>query len=89
MAIPICPSVEGERRLNTFPVRLGLGENPPTLLFVQQVDLEILIERRKTSRECQIFLQLRLSNGHCLRTKPQRGLYFICPVKKSIPHNRQ
>ena len=44
----IGPSVEREqeRRLNTFRVRLGLGENSPSLLLGQQVDLEILLEHR-------------------------------------------
>ncbi|MEW8186746.1 MAG: efflux RND transporter periplasmic adaptor subunit [Candidatus Thiodiazotropha endolucinida] len=42
------PSVEREKdkRLNTFRVRLGLGEDPPPLLLGQQVDLEIAVERR-------------------------------------------
>ncbi|MES9828033.1 MAG: efflux RND transporter periplasmic adaptor subunit [Candidatus Thiodiazotropha sp.] len=44
----IGPSVEREKdkRLNTFRVRLGLGEEPPPLLLGQQVDLEIAVERR-------------------------------------------
>ncbi|MES9971738.1 MAG: efflux RND transporter periplasmic adaptor subunit [Candidatus Thiodiazotropha sp.] len=44
----IGPSVEREKdkHLNTFPVRLGLGEEPPPLLLGQQVDLEIAVERR-------------------------------------------
>ncbi|MBT3010456.1 MAG: efflux RND transporter periplasmic adaptor subunit [Candidatus Thiodiazotropha sp. (ex Lucina pensylvanica)] len=44
----IGPSVEREKdkRLNTFRVRLGLGEGPPPLLLGQQVDLEIAAERR-------------------------------------------
>ncbi|WP_369162439.1 efflux RND transporter periplasmic adaptor subunit [Candidatus Thiodiazotropha sp. LNASS1] len=44
----IGPSVEREKdkRLNTFRVRLGLGEDPPPLLLGQQVDLEIAVERR-------------------------------------------
>lgn len=44
----IGPSVEQqeERRLNTFSVRLSLGEESPPLLLGQQVDLEILLERR-------------------------------------------
>ncbi len=45
----IGPSVEREKdsRLNTFRIRLGLGENPPDLLLGQQVDLEILAARRQ------------------------------------------
>ncbi|PUB90171.1 MAG: hypothetical protein B6D72_05365 [gamma proteobacterium symbiont of Ctena orbiculata] len=44
----IGPSVEREKdkRLNTFRVRLGLGEAPPPLLLGQQVDLEIAVARR-------------------------------------------
>ena len=44
----IGPSVEREqeRRLNTFRVRLNLGEEAPSLLLGQQVDLQILLERR-------------------------------------------
>ncbi|MEW8022267.1 MAG: efflux RND transporter periplasmic adaptor subunit [Candidatus Thiodiazotropha sp.] len=44
----IGPSVEREKdeRLNTFRVRLGLGEEPPPLLLGQQLDLEIAVERR-------------------------------------------
>jgi RND family efflux transporter MFP subunit len=44
----IGPSVEREKdkRLNTFRVRFGLGEDPPPLLLGQQVDLEIAVERR-------------------------------------------
>lgn len=45
----IGPSVEREKdkRLNTFRVRLGLGIDPPSLLLGQQVDLEILVDRRQ------------------------------------------
>ncbi|MCU7930535.1 MAG: efflux RND transporter periplasmic adaptor subunit [Candidatus Thiodiazotropha sp. (ex Codakia rugifera)] len=45
----IGPSVEREKdkRLNTFRVRLGLGETPPPLLLGQQLDLEILVDRRQ------------------------------------------
>ena len=45
----IGPSVEREKdkRLNTFRVRMGLGEDAPPLLLGQQVDLEILVERRR------------------------------------------
>ncbi|MCU7872579.1 MAG: efflux RND transporter periplasmic adaptor subunit [Candidatus Thiodiazotropha sp. (ex Lucinoma borealis)] len=44
----IGPSVEREKdkRLNTFRVRLGLGETPPPLLLGQQLDLEILVDHR-------------------------------------------
>jgi RND family efflux transporter MFP subunit len=45
----IGPSVEREKdaRLNTFRVRLGLGEPPAELLIGQQVDLEIQVDRRE------------------------------------------
>ncbi|MEW8050937.1 MAG: efflux RND transporter periplasmic adaptor subunit [Candidatus Thiodiazotropha sp.] len=45
----IGPSVEREKdkRLNTFRVRLDLGEDPPPLLLGQQVDLEIAVDRRQ------------------------------------------
>ena len=44
----IGPSVERkeDNRLNTFRVRLPLGEEAPPLLLGQQVDLEIQVERR-------------------------------------------
>ncbi|MBW9267818.1 MAG: efflux RND transporter periplasmic adaptor subunit [Candidatus Thiodiazotropha sp. (ex. Lucinisca nassula)] len=44
----IGPSVEREKdkRLNTFRVRIALGEESPPLLLGQQVDLEIAVERR-------------------------------------------
>lgn len=43
------PSVEREvdNRLNTFRIRLLAGEESPPLLLGQQVDLEILVERRE------------------------------------------
>jgi RND family efflux transporter MFP subunit len=46
----IGPSVEREKdnQLNTFRVRLGLGEEPPALLIGQQVDLEIQVDRRES-----------------------------------------
>ncbi len=46
----IGPSVEREEdnRLNTFRVRLGLGDGSPDLLIGQQVDLEIQVERRES-----------------------------------------
>ena len=46
----IGPSVEREEdnRLNTFRVRLGLGDESPELLIGQQVDLEILVDRRES-----------------------------------------
>ena len=46
----IGPSVEREEdnRLNTFRVRLALGEESPELLIGQQVDLEIRLERRES-----------------------------------------
>ncbi|MES9946806.1 MAG: efflux RND transporter periplasmic adaptor subunit [Candidatus Thiodiazotropha sp.] len=45
----IGPSVEREKdkRLNTFRVRLELGEDPPPLLLGQQLDLEIAVDRRQ------------------------------------------
>jgi RND family efflux transporter MFP subunit len=45
----IGPSVEREKdkRLNTFRVRFGLGEDPPPLLLGQQVDLEVAVEQRQ------------------------------------------
>ena len=45
----IGPSVEREKdkRLNTFRVRLELGEDPPPLLLGQQLDLEIGVDRRQ------------------------------------------
>jgi RND family efflux transporter MFP subunit len=45
----IGPNVEqqAERRLNTFKVRLALGESAPVLLLGQQVDLEILVAKRQ------------------------------------------
>jgi RND family efflux transporter MFP subunit len=44
----IGPSVEQEqdKRINTFRVRLPLGDEVPKLLLGQQVDLEIAIDRR-------------------------------------------
>jgi RND family efflux transporter MFP subunit len=44
----IGPSVEQEqdKRINTFRVRLPLGDEAPKLLLGQQVDLEIAIDRR-------------------------------------------
>jgi RND family efflux transporter MFP subunit len=46
----IGPSVEREEdnRLNTFRVRLGLGDESPQLLIGQQVDLEIQLDRRES-----------------------------------------
>jgi RND family efflux transporter MFP subunit len=45
----IGPSVEQEqdKRINTFRVRLALGDEAPNLLLGQQVDLEIAIDRRQ------------------------------------------
>jgi RND family efflux transporter MFP subunit len=44
----IGPTVEqeSERHLNTFPVRMDLGDDAPHLLLGQQLDIEIPIERR-------------------------------------------
>ncbi|MDD1780585.1 efflux RND transporter periplasmic adaptor subunit [Enterovibrio sp. ZSDZ35] len=44
----IGPAIErtSERYLNTFPVRMGLGEEAPQLLLGQQLDIEIVIEER-------------------------------------------
>jgi RND family efflux transporter MFP subunit len=61
----IGPSVEREEdnRLNTFRVRLGLGDESPELLIGQQVDLEILVDRRESVATLP-FIALREREGH-------------------------
>ncbi len=61
----IGPSVEREKdnRLNTFRVRLGLGENHPELLIGQQVDLEIRVDSRNDVLSLP-FRALRERDGH-------------------------
>ncbi|MEJ2395015.1 MAG: efflux RND transporter periplasmic adaptor subunit [Candidatus Thiodiazotropha sp.] len=61
----IGPSVEREKdnRLNTFRVRLGLGEEAPNLLIGQQVDLEIRVDRREGVLTLP-FTALRERDGH-------------------------
>ena len=75
---------ETERSLNTFPVRMGLGEKAPSLLLGQQIDVAILLERRPQALRLPFAALREIEGGGFEVAVLEQGRIQYRPVKTGL-----
>lgn len=82
----IGPAIErtSERFLNTFPVRMGLGADAPSLLLGQQLDIEIVIEDRGNVLSLPYSALREREPGHFEVALIEQGAIRLQPVESGL-----